>query len=110
MSLMGINNLRDNVNDKEKGKTTLATLFGTGFQRGLILFGIIFSVAIPFFLSIHFQNYIFLTTLIPAFLFIKSWKRILKAPIDSSLNNDLANTGKYLFLNCILVSLGFFFI
>lgn len=104
LSLMGINNLRDHVNDKAKGKKTLSTLFGPKFGRHLVLAGITISVLIPIYLGISSGVYFFFSPLIPAFLMKNTWIAILKGPIDASLNIRLATTGKFLFINCMLTA------
>ncbi len=108
LSLMGINNLRDHKNDKEKGKSTLATLFGTNFGRGLILFGVISPCLLSISLYLQFFNSFFLIPILLFLIFIKTWKIILNGEINSELNNCLASTGKYLFLSCLVNALGFF--
>jgi 1,4-dihydroxy-2-naphthoate octaprenyltransferase len=107
LSIMGINNLRDNINDKEKGKKTLATIFGEGFARYLIVIGSLIAVCLPIHFYLRLNNYIFLA---PAVLFIvnfMNWHKILKGPIDQGLNKVLAQTGKFLFLVCLSTALGF---
>jgi 1,4-dihydroxy-2-naphthoate octaprenyltransferase len=107
LSLMAINNLRDHENDKENKKTTLAVLLGPEKARYLVIFGIFMSSMIPLFLFFLYHNYIFL---LASFLFLKNyrtWRRILSAPITSDLNNALATTGKYLFILCFVVAMGF---
>ena len=108
LSLMAINNLRDNVNDKAKGKNTLATIFGEGFGRVIVLAGISISVIMPTTLFFLFDNYAFLAAGLVSILFYKNWKIVLNGEITSELNTTLANTGKYLFINCLLCSVGFF--
>jgi 1,4-dihydroxy-2-naphthoate octaprenyltransferase len=107
LSLMAINNLRDHKNDKENKKTTIATLIGSQKARYLVIFGIFMSSMIPLFLFFLYQNYLFL---LASLLFLKNfnnWRRILKDPISAELNKDLAATGKYLFLLCFAMSMGF---
>lgn len=107
LSIMAINNLRDHVNDRENKKTTMATILGEEKARYLVIFGIFMSSMIPLFLFFLYHNYIFL---LASFLFLKNyatWRRILSAPITSELNNALAATGKYLFILCFVVAMGF---
>ncbi len=108
LSLMAINNLRDNKNDKENKKTTIATIVGEEKARYLVIFGIFMSSMIPLFLFFLYHNYVFL---VGAFLFLRNygtWRRVLKDPVSSELNNTLATTGKYLFTLCFVISMGFF--
>jgi len=108
LSLMGINNLRDHVNDKEKGKKTLTTIFGISFGRGLILFGVIFPSFITILFFYKFENFYFLTPVLAFLVFLKVWIYVFKGEINSELNNSLAATGKFLFLTCLLTAIGFF--
>ncbi|MBK25202.1 MAG: 1,4-dihydroxy-2-naphthoate octaprenyltransferase [Halobacteriovorax sp.] len=108
LALMGINNLRDHLNDKEKGKKTLTTIFGTNFGRGLILFGAFFPNLLSVIFFLKFENYYFLTPILAFLAFSKIWLYVLKGKINSELNNSLAATGKFLFLTCLLNAIGFF--
>lgn len=110
MSLMAINNLRDHVNDKAKGKRTLATMAGPTFARGLVIMGVFTSIVIPTHFGFSTGVIQFYLPIIVFFAFSKNWWKVISGPIDSSLNNVLANTGKFLFLNCIGTAIGFIFL
>lgn len=108
LSLMGINNLRDNKNDSEKGKKTLATIFGETFGRTIILLGIMGSMIIPACLYFDTKAYAFIGASLVALVFQKTWRNIAFGEVNEKLNTNLATTGKYLFLNCLICSIGFF--
>lgn len=106
--LMSINNLRDHQSDTLANKKTLAVIFGETTARKLpvIFGGLSFLIPLLFFLKTGK-----LSLLLPILclgFFIPLAKRILKGPIDSGLNETLAGTGKFLFIYCILFSLGFY--
>lgn len=108
LSIMGVNNLRDNKNDKEKGKTTLATIFGETFARYLVVSGSLIAVCLPLHFYVRLHDQVFLAPLVLFIVHYRSWYKVLRGPIDSGLNKVLAQTGKFLFLVCLCVSVGFF--
>lgn len=101
-ALMGVNNLRDRFQDKEKGKTTLATILGGHSMRKLI---VLFLIGAQFlgFLSLFFLaeekfSFYFVFSFIPISLFYKSWWQLLGTTEGKDLNSTLATVGKFLFL------------
>lgn len=96
-ALMGVNNLRDRLGDKEKGKITLATIFGDQKMRKLITLFLISSELAVF--SLVRTPVSVLIGLIPLSLFYKSWWQLLGGSVyGKQLNNTLATVGKYLFI------------
>ncbi|MBF0297677.1 MAG: 1,4-dihydroxy-2-naphthoate octaprenyltransferase [Oligoflexia bacterium] len=110
-AIMAINNIRDLNSDINKGKKTLAVIFGEKFGRVLPIFFVIISFLIPiiYFLatSSSVRSYIIILSMFCLLLYFKDiWRGILKDPIDCRFNNFLACTGKYLFFYSILFSIG----
>ncbi|MCP4913370.1 MAG: 1,4-dihydroxy-2-naphthoate octaprenyltransferase [Oligoflexia bacterium] len=101
-ALMAVNNLRDRKEDKANGKKTIATILTEMGARYLVINFILLSA---FFLPLVTREPKSLIVILPALLFFKNWKKVLSAPIDRDLNNVLANTGKYLFLQCLVHSI-----
>jgi 1,4-dihydroxy-2-naphthoate octaprenyltransferase len=104
-AILAVNNLRDIVSDSKLGKKTIAVIFGEKFQRRLIIFLSLMAAFISMSLGIFIKNYLLFSPLILFFLFHSNWKEILYQPITSLLNNNLANTAKYLFIYSILTSI-----
>ncbi len=105
-AIMSINNLRDNKSDKENKKITLAVLMGEKKGRLLTLSLILASTIIPVILFIYLKQPWVLLTVGVFYLFIKNWMYIIHGAINSNLNTVLAKTGAYLFVYCIVFSLG----
>ncbi len=102
-AIMAINNLRDREQDKEANKKTLANSMTEQKARIFVLLNIIFANIILVYLT-RYNAKIYLA-LIPAFLFFMNWKHILTTPIDTKFNGYLKNTGKYLTLTALIISL-----
>lgn len=105
-SILAVNNLRDRAGDKLNNKLTLAVRSSELGARLIVIFGIILSQVISLNAFFNLDNKLTLGTLVITALFYKTWKKILWGPIDRELNNSLAAIGKFLFLNCLLFSLG----
>ena len=105
-AIMSINNLRDNKSDKENKKITLAVIMGEKKGRLLTLSLILASTIIPVILFIYLKQPWVLLTVGVFYLFIKNWMYIINGAINSNLNTVLARTGMYLFIYCIVFSLG----
>ncbi len=105
-ALMAVNNLRDRQNDKEKGKVTLAVLFGEAGARSLPLLFVFLGVLLPFMAGIILHKPLLFPAMIVPLVFMKNWLHLAKGPIDAGLNMALANTGKCLFLYCLVLSIG----
>lgn len=105
-SILAVNNLRDRAGDKLNNKLTLAVRSSELGARLIVIFGIILSQVISLNAFFNLDNKLTLGTLVITVLFYKTWKKILWGRIDRELNNSLAAIGKFLFLNCLLFSLG----
>lgn len=102
-TLMAVNNLRDIQQDKSSGKITIATLTGKSFFKLLTIF---FSISPIIITYIVFKNFIITGILTCLYmLFIKNWVNIYSYKNESSLNQSLELTGKYLFSVCLAVSI-----
>lgn len=107
-ALMGINNLRDYDSDGKTKKITIALILGKKAMRFLIIFFIILSQAPQVYLiAVKSLPIYFIITLITPVLFIKTWKAILNEQISQTFNIYLANTGKYLFVSSLLMTILF---
>lgn len=105
-AIMSINNLRDIRSDKRAHKMTVATIVGEKLARAFTLTIVLASTFIPYYAVLKTgSNWAILATL-TCYPFYKTWKQIAKGPINSDLNNALANTGKYLFLYSVVMSIG----
>ncbi len=105
-SILAVNNLRDREGDKLNHKRTLAVRSSELGARLIVIFGVVLSQVISLNAFFNLNNKLTLATLLITALFYKTWKKILLGPIDRDLNNTLADIGKFLFLNCLLFSLG----
>lgn len=105
-TIMAINNLRDRLSDKEKGKMTIATLLTEKGARAFTLFLCILSTLVPFILFLQTNKALVMIALIPFYLSAKTWIHVAKAPIDQRMNQMLANTGKYLFFYSLTMAFG----
>ncbi|PIP89711.1 MAG: 1,4-dihydroxy-2-naphthoate polyprenyltransferase [Bdellovibrionales bacterium CG12_big_fil_rev_8_21_14_0_65_38_15] len=103
--ILAINNLRDIVSDSKVNKITLAVKLGESKARKMTFVLIASSLFVPIYLGIIHQRVQFILPVIVYFIFFKNWQRILFEPIDKKLNDTLANTGKYLLLYCITLSI-----
>jgi len=103
-ALMGVNNLRDRIGDKDKGKVTLATILGDQKMRKLISIFLILSEFTVF--SLVRSPMSILIGIVPLCLFYKSWWQLLGGSVyGKELNNTLATVGKYLFVYSLTHSL-----
>lgn len=107
-AILAVNNLRDTESDQKTRKKTLSVIFGTKFQRSLILFCVLTPQFFSFFFAYKLQQYLFMLTILPLLLNLKTWRHILKGPINESLNLALAKTAQYLFLYSLIIAISFF--
>ncbi len=105
-AIMGINNLRDIETDKKTTKRTIAIFLGEKSMRYLIVVFIILSLSGQVYLiqTMNYPKSLLLSALVPL-LFIKTWKRVIFEKVSSEFNNILANTGKYLFVLSLVISI-----
>ena len=92
-AIMGVNNLRDIVQDKAAHKMTIATLMGDKLMRVFILFILIISSVITTFIL----NKPLLISFVPFAFFAFNWRKLM-SDTGVKLNLVLAGTGRYLFL------------
>jgi 1,4-dihydroxy-2-naphthoate octaprenyltransferase len=90
-AIMGINNLRDIKQDNTSKKMTLATIMGEESTRYIINIYILVSLIMICYFTTPLLSIVYI-------LFYKNWKGILKDAKGNELNNNLALTGKYLFI------------
>lgn len=106
ISLLSINNLRDEPTDKKSGKKTLAVRFGPSFVRGEYIFTFVIALLIPVFLAIYIDSRWFicfsLLIFIPGYFVIRS----VLYENGPELNKTLSNTGKIILLYGIIFSIG----
>ncbi len=106
-SLMAVNNMRDRISDKKSRKNTFAVRYSERASRLLPMIAIGGSVLTAVAATIQETNVFFLLASTVFLLFLKDWKRILFAPINKRQNKSLAAVGKYLFVYCLLMSVGY---
>lgn len=105
-SILAVNNLRDIVSDTLTNKKTLAVRFGEKFQRYLCIMTIILSMLVSLYVIVSYHlTWSFPIILLPLF-YSRTWKQILINPIDSKLNNALAEVAQYNLLYCLIISAG----
>lgn len=105
--LMAINNLRDRDEDKKVGKITIASLLSKSSAEKFTLSFLFLSILHLILLSIYYTKYSFwlLIALVALIPFLKGFLGIAKGVRASELNEILGNAGKYLALNCFLISM-----
>lgn len=106
-AIMSINNLRDFDSDSKTKKKTIALFLGKSRSR-LLTFCLVLlpNILVVLLVLNDTQRVITFIGLVPFFIFLKTWKSILKDKVDQKFNLHLANTGKYLFLFCLFYSVG----
>lgn len=105
--IMSINNLRDIESDTKTGKVTIATILGEKKARYFSLCLMVLANIIPIIAAFIEQKPFIASSCIATLVFWKNWYNILHKEIDSSFNDVLANTGKFLLLYSVLFSLGY---
>lgn len=105
-SILAVNNLRDIDGDRINGKKSLAVRVGLMGARLIVIFGIMMAQVLNLNAYFLHHNKIAPLSLIITILFFKVWRTVLIDPISSKLNNTLAAIGKFLFINCLIFSLG----
>lgn len=105
LSILAINNLRDIYTDGLTQKRTLAVRFGEVFQRKLSISGTISALILLVIFAICSKYYFSLISLLTIIPYISTIKYLHKGEINSSLNDKLANTGKFLFIFSLFVSI-----
>jgi len=103
-TLMAVNNIRDYQSDKLAAKKTLIVIFGQKAGRTLALGLIALSMLILIYLTIFFKQQLIIAFFVPCF-FAKTWRGIYCDQITYAYNQHLANTGKFLFIYSLIISL-----
>lgn len=104
-TIMLINNLRDIESDSKTSKKTIAIIIGQKNARYLCLCFVILSAITPIITAIYQDKLLISIAAITPIIFKKNWSHILNTKIDESLNNSLANTGKYMLVYCLFFSI-----
>ncbi|MBF0225127.1 MAG: 1,4-dihydroxy-2-naphthoate polyprenyltransferase [Desulfobacterales bacterium] len=105
--MMSINNLRDIATDVSTGKKTIALMLGEKKARWFSFYLMILSALIPLIYVFYtMSHYIIIFSSLSALLFKKSWMKILNDPIDSTFNDILADSGKFLLIYSVFLSVG----
>lgn len=107
-ALMAINNLRDYQSDRQARKWTLASVFGEKFGRFTVMSFTACSVLLPLVYAIASAQFFILITLISLLFFIKNAAAIINDPIDQNFNLHLQSCGRYIFIYCLLLSVGYY--
>lgn len=103
-TILAINNLRDRESDLKSGKKTIAVILGETWARRFTLMLAAFSLLIPFAFTLKEQNAFYLIPVLAFLMFRNNWFAILRGPIDATLNERLALTGKFLLAYCLGLS------
>ena len=104
-AIMAINNLRDIKGDAKNQKNTLAVKLGEKKARRFVILLIFSSLLSLFLFNLFHQSYLAMFAILSILVWKKEIRKILIGPIDSQLNLSLANTGKLLFIYCLLWSI-----
>lgn len=105
-AIMAINNLRDRETDAKTTKVTLAILLGEKGARALPIIFVLFSTFVPIVHSMIYKSQnIILSATFTSYFFMKTWIALSREPISKRFNIYLANTGKYLFIFCLIYSI-----
>lgn len=102
--ILAINNLRDRSSDAKTNKLTIAVRLSEPGARRFTLLLVALSLLIPFALTLRERNAFYLIPVLAFLLFRHNWMAIIRGPIDASLNERLALTGKYLLAYCVGLS------
>lgn len=105
-AIMAINNLRDRESDQKTHKKTLAIYLGQKWSKVLPVFFILLSSFIPIVINHYWYHSAVIWALLTPYLFFINWRKILLGPSDNSLNQALANTGKYLLVYGMAMAIG----
>lgn len=105
MNLLGVNNIRDIDSDRKVGKMTLSAVLGR--EKSILLHAIISILIyiIPIALFLISNNYFIFLPLISV-PFAANNHRNLKKLTGRALNKVLADTGKFLIIYGVLLSIG----
>ncbi len=104
--IMGINNLRDRNEDKKSGKITIASLLSERFARSFTITLMVMAFFILFNLSWYYKGGSYLSIgSLTILVFWKSLKRIISSPLNAELNESLADAGKILAINSLIISI-----
>lgn len=104
-AILAINNLRDRESDSKTAKKTIAVRVSEIMARRFTFILVTLSIFLPIYFSIIHRNLLYLLPVVVFFIFWNNWKAIILGPIDRSLNDKLANTGKYLLAYCLGLSI-----
>lgn len=103
-TILAINNLRDRESDAKTNKKTIAVRLSEVGARRFTLTLVAFSLLIPIAFTLKEKSAFYLIPVLAFLMFRNNWFAILQGPIDRSLNERLAMTGKFLLAYCLGLS------
>lgn len=104
-TLMAINNMRDRQSDQKVGKTTLATLLSEQGSRRFPILLVVLNLMITLALTTLHGPFVLFSTLPWLVWLALVAKKVLRGPIDTTLNQSLGLTGMALTLQALLYAL-----
>jgi 1,4-dihydroxy-2-naphthoate octaprenyltransferase len=106
--ILGVNNLRDMESDLKANKRTLAILIGKKLHKTLLFILAISPVIFNFIFALYFNKYLFLISIFPFVLYLKTLSKILTESASQNFNIYLGKTALYLFQYTISTSIIFY--
>ena len=112
VGVLNLNNMRDQENDKQSNKNTLAVKFGydgaKNYHIGLLIIGIISWTILLCSLYVKDKNAIYFIALLPYFFFIKHLLKIKKIELPKDFDPELKVLALSTFLAALLLFISSF--